>query len=110
MSKLYTLDNKLLTETPDIRVGDKVYAVDDRKKTVEKIMALNLDTSSADFGSLDKVIELALGSKAAKEIQAMDLRFSAYESLVELIIAAVMNEEPEKVKENRFQNDKSNDK
>ena len=28
MGKLYTLDGKLLTETPEIRIGEKVYPVD----------------------------------------------------------------------------------
>ena len=34
MGKLYTIDHKLLTETPEIRIGDKVYEVEDRQKTV----------------------------------------------------------------------------
>ncbi|MFR5119392.1 MAG: hypothetical protein ACLTD2_05215 [Ruminococcus sp.] len=38
MAKMYTLDSKLLTGTPEIRVGDKVYPVDDRQKTVKKIL------------------------------------------------------------------------
>lgn len=38
MGKLYTLDGKLLTETPEIRVGEKIYPVDNRKKTVTKIL------------------------------------------------------------------------
>ena len=38
--KLYTIDDKLLTERPEIRIGEKVYPVDDRQKTVEKIMQL----------------------------------------------------------------------
>ena len=32
MGKLYTLDGKLLTETPEIRIGEKVYPVDSRQK------------------------------------------------------------------------------
>ena len=37
MAKLYTLDDKLLTEVPEVRVGDKVYPVDNRQKTVMAI-------------------------------------------------------------------------
>ena len=37
MGKLYTLDGKLLTETPEIRIGEKVYPVDSRQKTVKKM-------------------------------------------------------------------------
>ena len=45
MGKLYTLDGKLLTETPEIRIGEKVYPVDSRQKTVKKILALADDES-----------------------------------------------------------------
>ena len=38
--KLYTIDNALLTECPEIRIGDKVYPLDDRQKTAEKVMKL----------------------------------------------------------------------
>ncbi len=38
--KLYTIDNALLTECPEIRIGDKVYPLDDRQKTAEKVMNL----------------------------------------------------------------------
>lgn len=39
MSKLYTLDGKLLTETPEIRIGEKIYPVDNRQKTVAKLQS-----------------------------------------------------------------------
>ena len=45
MGKLYTLDGKLLTETPELRIGEKVYPVDSRQKTVKKILALADDES-----------------------------------------------------------------
>ena len=40
MAKMYTLDEKLLVGVPEIRIGEKVYKVDDREKTVKKVMAL----------------------------------------------------------------------
>jgi len=36
MGKLYTLDDKLLIGSPEIRIGDKVYPVDDRIKNRQK--------------------------------------------------------------------------
>lgn len=36
MGKLYTLDGKLLTETPEIRIGEKVYPVDNRTRYRKK--------------------------------------------------------------------------
>ena len=40
MGKLYTLDNKLLVGSPEVRIGDKMYPVDDRTSTVKKMTAL----------------------------------------------------------------------
>ena len=64
MGKLYTLDQKLLTNTPKIRIGEKIYPIDDRTKTVMK--ATKLDTANVE--NVSKILELALGQKAAKEV------------------------------------------
>lgn len=96
--KLYTLDEKLLCERPEIRIQDKVYPVDDRQKTVQKVS--KIDTQKD--GGTNEVLKLALGARAAKEIDEMNLPFPAYLKLVELVIAAMTGEEPEAVSE-RFQ-------
>ena len=36
MAKMYTLDDKLLASSPEIRIGDKVYPVDNRVKNSKK--------------------------------------------------------------------------
>ena len=101
MSKLYTLDGKLLTETPEIRVGEKIYPVDNRQKTVKKLMALNVEKADLD-AQIDAVLKLAFGPEAFREIDGMDLPFPAYQKLFELVMAAVTGEEPEEI-EARFQ-------
>lgn len=98
MGKMYTLDQKLLTDTPEIRIGDKVYPVDNRKKTMDKVSKLN----AAEVDAESEIFKIALGPKAAKEIDAMDLPFPAHIALLELTIAAITGEEPEAVAE-RFQ-------
>lgn len=103
MAKMYTLDHKLLTETPEIRIGEKIYAVDNRQKTVRKIQEVSKDISNEDpYTGMDKVLELAMGAKAAKEIDDMDMPFPAYQQMFELVMAAVTGEEPEAVA-SRFQ-------
>ena len=102
MGKLYTLDEKLLIGGPEIRIGSKVYPVDDRQKTVKKLMKVD----RSDVDAVDGAFKLAFGNKAANEIDAMDLPFNAYISLFELVIAAMTGEEPEEV-EARFQEVKS---
>lgn len=101
MGKLYTLDEKLLVGTPEVRIGDKVYPVDDRQKTVKKLMKLTGDEKDIEK-NMDEVLKLAFGEKAAREIDEKNLPFPAYQKLFELVIAAMTGEEPEKAS-TRFQ-------
>ena len=92
MGKMYTLDKKLLCGSPEIRISEKVYPVDDRKNTVIKVTKLFND-SKGDVEKVDEALELAFGEKF-KEIDEMDLSFAAYQKLFELVIAAMTGEEP----------------
>ena len=94
MAKMYTLDSKLLTGTPEIRVGDKVYPVDDRQKTVKKI--LDICDKNAEKKDLDMI-----APKDYKEIEAMNMPWAAYQQLFTLVISAVTGEDAEKT-EARF--------
>lgn len=105
MGKLYTLDEKLLVGTPEIRVGDKVYPVDDRQKTVKKLMKL-IEGEKSSAESMDQALKLAFGEKAAREIDERNLPFPAYEKLFELVMAAMTGEEPEEISA-RFQEAKN---
>lgn len=102
MGRMYTLDKKLLCGSPEIRIGEKVYPVDDRTKTVKKILKLFSDKNSEadDTENTDEALRLAFGDKY-KEIEAMNMPFAAYQELVELVIAAMTGEEP-KAKEGSF--------
>jgi len=103
MAKLYTLDHKLLTDTPEIRIGEKIYAVDNRQKTVKKIQEASKAISNDDpYGGIDKVLEMALGANAAQEIDKLNMPYPAYQKMFELVMAAVTGEEPETIAE-RFQ-------
>lgn len=101
MGKIYTLDHKLLTETPEIRIGDKVYAVDNRVKTVEKINTEKVEGASS-FDEIERILTLILGKGATEEIDVRSMRFPAAQKLMELAVAAATGEEPEDV-EARFQ-------
>ena len=103
MGKLYTIDHKLLTETPEVRIGDKVYAVDDRQKTVEKVNRLVKNEELDEFQVIREVLEVTLGKKAAEEIDKANYRFEGQKALMETVIAAIMGEDPKEVAK-RFQN------
>lgn len=98
MGKLYTLDEKLLIGGPEIRIGDKVYQVDDRKKTVDKLSKLDVEDT-------DAILKLAFGPEAFGEIDALDMPFAAYLQLVKLVIAAMTGEDEADV-EARFRQSK----
>lgn len=103
MGKMYTLDNKLLTETPEIRIGDKVYPVDDRVNTVKKIQEISKNISDDLYGSISEVLNLALGPKAATEIEDMNMPYAAYQKMFELVMAAITGEDADVIAD-RFQN------
>ncbi len=112
MARMYTFDKKLLCGSPEIRIGEKVYPVDDRKNTVKKAFKLfnsikkkgNENTEKndnsedkidiEDLDTLDKLFELAFG-KNYKEIEAKELSFAAYNALASIVIAAMTGEDPE---------------
>lgn len=107
MAKLYTLDHKLLTDTPEIRIGEKIYAVDNRQKTVKKIQEAAKDIRKDDpYAGIDKVLELSLGAKAANEIDEMNMPYPAYQKMFELVMAAVTGEDPETIA-GRFQGEEN---
>lgn len=102
MGKMYTLDNKLLTETPEIRIGDKVYPVDDRVNTVKEIQEISKNISDDLYGNISEVLILALGPKAAKEIEDMNMPYAAYQKMFELVMAAITGEDADVIA-GRFQ-------
>ena len=109
MGRMYTLDKKLLVGSPEIRIGEKVYPVDDRTKNVKKIMKLfkeikndNDDDEKEikndnddDEDKVDEALKLAFGEKY-KEIENLNMPYGAYVGLIELVIKALTGEEPDK--------------
>lgn len=102
MAKMYTLDKKLLVGSPEIRVGDEVFPVDDREKNVKKIMKLFNESGRDDMDKTDEAFRLAFGENY-KKIEEMDMPFAAYLKLQELVIAALTGTEPGEVKDDSFQ-------
>lgn len=99
---VYTLAEELINSRPEIRIGDKMYKVDDRKKTVDKISKI----SGKKGENLDgEMIKLALGEEAATEIDEMNLPFPAYAQLISLIGSAISGEKPDEF-DARFQQSK----
>lgn len=97
MAKMYTFDKKLLCDGPEIRIGKKVYPIDDRKKTVKKLLKeLNkLDKNDDSVIDSDElIIKYAFGENA-DEILEMDISFKAQQKLAEDVMAIMTGEDPE---------------
>ena len=103
MAKMYTLDSKLLTGAPEIRIGEKIYCVDDRQKTAKKILAIcEENAESKNLDMVDEVFKLAFSKKDFAEIDNMNLSWSAYQQLFSIVVSAVTGQEQEQIEE-RFQ-------
>lgn len=102
MAKMYTLDKKLLIGTPEIAIGEKLYPVDNRYKTVKKVMKLFNSTkgrteqemNADDIDRIDEMFRLAFGDKA-KEIDELDLSFAAAMELIDMTMDAMTGGDPE---------------
>lgn len=95
------IDTKILTgdNHPQLKVLDKLYTVDDRKSTFDKIQALQMDKAIKDSERDFKVFELALGKEAAKEILDMDLSVQQYIYFTYCVMGAITGEDPDKLME-----------
>lgn len=79
---------------PQLKIGDKLYTVDDRQKTWEKIQETQEDKELNEKERTSKIYELALGKEASKEIEDLDLPVSRAMHLSYCIIGAIIGEDP----------------
>lgn len=84
--KMYAIDGAMLTETPEIRIGDKIYKVDNRLSTVKRIAE---EIKASPNEEMDISLKNALGAEAHAEIVAMDLPVTAMAEIMITVSAAV---------------------
>lgn len=89
MAKIYTTDGKLLTETPQIEIGGKLFAIDNRKSTYDKMQEA---VSKSTGGNEERIIlEHAFGKEQMKEIDKMELSVKGYMDLLTYVHAAIFD-------------------
>lgn len=107
MGKIIDISAKLCVEDKFLQVAEgKDFKIDDRKNTVIKANKMIQDDPN-DPEIIDKIIRLTLGEKAFKEIEAMNLPFSAYQSVFIGIMAAIQDKSYEEV-EKSFRKQEAN--
>lgn len=91
--RIIDTEDKILSgdNHPQLKIGNKLYTVDDRKKTWDKIQAVQDDDSVADKDK--EILNLALGEKETEEILANDLTVEGFANLTFYIMAAITGED-----------------
>lgn len=82
---------------PQLKIGDKLYLVDDRKSTFDKIQALQDDDSIENKDV--EVLTLALGKEAIKDIiNDGEISVSGFTNLTFYVMSAITGEDYEELK------------
>lgn len=84
---------------PQLKIVDKLYTVDNRQSTWDKIQKVQEDDKLTDNVKSDKIFELALGIDALNEIKKMDLPVENSIYLMYCVMGAITGEEPKKLQE-----------
>lgn len=97
------LDTKILPkekrEKPKIKVLDKLYDVDNTKKTYDKLYELEKDTEKSVIEKQSVLLELLLGKKALKEILDLDISNEEYKNLVNVVVASATGQKLEEIEQ-----------
>lgn len=100
--RIIETQDKILTgdNHPQLQIGDKLYLVDDRKKTFDLINEVQSDVTISQNEKERKIFELALGVENAKELlENEELTVSGYKNLTYFILAAITGNTFEEIKE-----------
>ena len=79
---------------PQLKIGDKLYLVDDRKSTWDKIQKVQTDEKLDDNAKQLKILELALGKENTAELLGKeDLTVAGYTALSFFVMSAITGED-----------------
>ena len=81
---------------PQLKIGDKLYTVDDRQSTFDKIQKVQ-EEELTEEEKTKKIYELALGKEEAKEVLEMDLPVEKNSFLSFCIMGAITGEDPKEL-------------
>ena len=89
---------------PQLKIADKLYTVDNRQKTFDKITMVQKNTELDDNERTNKIYELSLWKYAAKEILEMNLPVESSVYLSYCIMGAIVGEDPKKLQDEARKN------
>ena len=82
---------------PQIKIVNKLYVVDNRKKTFDKIQEIQSNEDLSEDEKTKQIYTLALGAEATKEIIDLDLSFEKYVYLSYCVMGAITGEDPDEL-------------
>ena len=93
---------------PQLKIADKLYTVDNRQSTWNKIQEITNSQELDNNEKNDKIFELALGVEEAKEIKDMDLPVENYSYLTFCVMGAISGEDPKELQKMAKENARKN--
>ena len=91
-----------------LKIADKLYTVDNRQSTWNKIQEITNSQELDNNEKNDKIFELALGVEEAKEIKDMDLPVENYTYLTFCVMGAISGEDPKELQKMAKENARKN--
>ena len=88
---MYLIEEARLNGRPELRIGDRIFTVNNRLSVFRKINNLLKSDTDTGLSELEIVIGCALGQDACDEIFEMDLPYAVMEEIVITILAAMQD-------------------
>ena len=102
MARVYDIISRLENgnQKPVIKIdADHEFKINNSKAAAFRIMALADDKKIKDDKRLDDIVKVALGKDAFDYIESLDLSMIAYNTIINVIMAAISYVELEEVEE-----------
>jgi len=85
---MYVLDGDKIGKRPEVRIGDRVFEIDNRLSCYQRI---NARIKAGDGSDFEVIIGEALGGEGFAEIVAMDLPYGVMGEIVIIVLAAIQD-------------------
>jgi len=100
MARVYDIISRLenSNQKPIIKIdAEKEFKINNSKAAAFKIMAIAEDEKIKDDERIESIVKVALGSEAFEYIESLELSMTAYNTIVNAIMAAIGDVELEEV-------------
>lgn len=108
MIQTYEFDREEHKKLPELRYGDRIFKINNRKSAVNAYEKIMEEASEEDKDYL--TFKNFLGEEAAEIIKEDDLPYSATAELMAIVLGAATNQDPQKLMEAMGIKDSNNKK